>query len=138
MKRVTLLAAGLLLALAACVPAAGTVDPEQLAGSWTLLNIQYADGSVSTPEFGEFTVDFELSEDRVYVVADCNRGSGTFEANPDGSLVIGPVTQTMMACPPGSMGTEYAMLLGTANGYGFVEGFLHLTTVDGAALVFHR
>ncbi len=138
MNRLLLSAAGLLLVLAACVPAAGTVNPQQLAGQWTLLNIQYADGTVSAPEFGEFTVDFDFSEERAFVVADCNRGSGAFEATEAGVLTFGPIAQTMMACPPGSMGTEFAMQLNMANRYAFIDSFLHLSNQDGTSLVFQR
>lgn len=138
MKKIALLTAMLALVLAACVPAAGTVNPQQLNGSWSLVNIQYPDGEVATPAFGEYTAEFDFEEDRMYVVADCNQGSASFEANPDGSIVLGPLTQTMMACPPNSMGSEYAMQLGMANGYGFVDGVLHMRTQDGVSLVFSR
>lgn len=139
MKRLAIVAGLLALLAAACVPAAGTVNPAQLeGGEWTLLNIQYADGEVSTPEFGEYTVDFSGEEDRMYVVADCNQGSASYEADEDGSLVLGPLTQTMMACPPGSMGSEYALQLGMASQFGFEGGYLYMTTQDGASLVFNR
>lgn len=138
MKRLAILTALLALVLAACMPAAGTVNPQQLNGSWSLLNIQYPDGQVATPDFGEFSAEFDFDEDRMYVVADCNQGSASFEANEDGSIVLGPLTQTMMACPPDSLGNEYAMQLGMANNYGFIDGFLHLRTQDGVSLVFGR
>ncbi len=138
MKRFAIVAALLALVLAACVPAAGTVNPQQLNGSWSLLNIQYPDGEVATPDFGEYSIEFDFEEDRMFVVADCNQGSASFEANEDGSIVLGPLTQTMMACPPGSMGNEYALQLGMASSYGFVDGFLHMRTLDGVALVFSR
>lgn len=139
MKKLVILAGVLALLVAACVPAAGTVNPAQLEGrEWSLLNIQYPDGEVATPDFGEYTADFNGSEDRLYVRADCNQGSASFEANPDGSLVLGPLAQTMMACPPGSMGSEYALQLGMASSFGFEGGYLYLTTQDGVSLVFER
>lgn len=138
MKRLLLPVALLALLAAACMPAAGTVNPQGLTGEWQLLNIQYADGSVSTPDFGEYTVRFDFAEDRMFVVADCNRGSGSFEAREDGSFVVGPIMLTRMACPPESISDEFVAQLGLANSYGFTDGYLHLTTLDDVALVFKR
>ena len=138
MKKFALLSVLLALMLAACVPAAGTVNPQQLNGSWSLLNIQYPDGEVATPAFGEYSAEFDFEDDRMFVVADCNQGSASFEANADGTIVLGPLAQTMMACPPDSMGSEYALQLGMATSYGFVDGVLHMHTLDGVALVFSR
>lgn len=141
MKR--LLLSGTLLALlaAACMPATepGNVDPQALAdGDWQLLNIQYADGEVSEPAFGEYSLEFDFDEERLFVVADCNRGSATFEANADGSLVIGPIGLTRMACPPGSISNEFVAELGLASTYAFEGGFLVLSNLDGNSLVFSR
>ena len=139
MRKFAILAALLALVLAACVPAAGTVNPDDLTGrDWSLLNIQYPDGTVSTPEFGEYSLSFDSEEDRIFVVADCNQGSATFEATEDGMLVLGPITLTRVACAPGSISNEFVSELGLANSYGFIDGFLFLSTLDSVNLVFSR
>src|SRR5690554_1561095 len=139
MRKFAILATLLAFTLAACVPAAGTVNPNDLDGrDWTLLNIQYPDGTVSTPEFGEYTLDFDFEDDRMFVVADCNQGSAAFEANDDGLLVVGPITLTRVACAPGYISDEFVSQLGLANNFGFTDGYLHLSTLDSVNLVFRR
>lgn len=141
MKR--LLAFGTLLALAvtACMPAAepGTVDPQRLAGAdWQLLNIQYADGELSEPSFGEYDLQFDFDEERLFVTADCNNGSASFEATADGRIVLGPIALTRMACPAGSISNEFVAELGLASTYSFEGDFLVLSNLDGNSLVFSR
>lgn len=139
MRKFAILATLLALALAACVPATGTVNPADLNNrEWTLLNIQYPDGTVSTPEFGEYTLEFDFEEERMFVVADCNQGSAAFEANEDGLLVVGPIALTRVACAPGSISDEFVAQLGLANNFGFTDGYLHLSTLDSVNLVFQR
>ena len=66
----------------------GKVGRTARGRDWQLLNIQYADGRVSEPTFGEYSLEFDFDE-RMYVVADCNQGSAGFEATDDGRLVLG-------------------------------------------------
>lgn len=139
MRKFFVLASLLALVLAACMPAVGTVNPNDLRGrDWQLLNIQHPDGTVVTPEFGEYSLEFNGDDARMFVVADCNQGSAAYEATVDGDLVVGPITLTRMACAPGSISDEFVSQLGIARAYGFTDGFLHLRTLDGVALVFSR
>ncbi len=141
MKKLLLPVALLVLVAAACMPAAepGTVDPQRLAaGEWQLLNIQYADGEVSTPEFGEYSLDFDFDEERMFVVADCNQGSASFEATEQGQFVVGPLGLTRMACPPGSISAAFAAELGLVNSYAFQDSYLVLSNLDGTSLLFSR
>lgn len=141
MKKLMAFAAVLALLVSACVPATelGKVEPERLADAdWQLLNIQYADGRVSEPTFGEYSLEFDFDEERMYVVADCNQGSAGFEATDDGRLVLGPIALTRMACPAGSISDEFVAELGLGSSFSFEEGHLIVHNLDGNSLVFRR
>ena len=139
MKKMLMPLGLLALLLAACVPAATGPEPGDLTGAdWQLVNIQYPDGTVSTPSFGEYGISFDAVEGRMFVVADCNSGSAPYEAGKDGGLAFGPIMLTRVACPPGSISDEFVLQLGLTDGFGVTDGFLHLSTRDDAALVFGR
>lgn len=141
MRRLLAFGAVIALLVSACMPAAGpgSVNPARLAGAdWQLVNIQYADGELSEPAFGVYSLEFDTEEDRLFVTADCNSGSASFEANDDGSLVLSPITLTRMACPAGSISNEFVTELGLASAYAFEGDYLVLRNLDGTSLVFSR
>ena len=92
-RRTALLASGLVLA--ACMARPETPLPDGLAGtSWraeTLAGEPVADDTVVTMEFA--------GSDRIAGKAACNRYNGPLRVEA-GTLRIGPLATTRMACPP--------------------------------------
>lgn len=101
---------------------------------WALQSMLGADGTrsnIATPE--RYTL--QLADDgTVRVRADCNRGSGRYEAN-DVELRFAPIATTKMGCGAGSRGEAFVQALARADGYQF-EGIDLLVTGGGATLRF--
>jgi len=111
----------------------GPADPR--GGTWQLQEINRPDGQSETPE-GEYSVTFSEHADELLVTADCNNGRGTFSLSADGTLSVGPVALTRMACPPGSLSVEFAQLLGESEQWNRSGNTLELVTADSTVLVF--
>lgn len=79
------------------VPVAG---PDQLVGSWVLVNHYAAPSPVVATVRLEFTTD-----GRVLAETGCNTLSGSVEVQ-DSTLVTGPLMSTRMACEPALMEQE--------------------------------
>jgi heat shock protein HslJ len=72
---------------------------------------------------------------------DCNRGTSTWQAEPDtsgtaGRLVFGELTVTEMACPPGSLDHHVIAALDSVRQFQIRDGRLHLSpdTTDSSTL----
>ena len=130
MKRLTVLAAtAATLALGACVT---MPDTHPLTGTeWQLVAIDTSGSTTTlTPALqGRHTIAF-LDEGEMQLQLDCNRGRSTWTAgqpaNGAGSISIGPVAGTRMACAAPSFGNELARLS---------EAQRYTTTLDGRQLV---
>jgi heat shock protein HslJ len=88
-------------------------------------------GTLESPAPQRYTL--ELSPNgRLLVRADCNRGTGAYRIG-DGTIALGPIATTRMACPPGSLGEPYLRDLQRAADF-FVENahlFLELPADAG-------
>jgi para-nitrobenzyl esterase len=72
------------------------------------------------------------ADGRVAMRLDCNRGSGSYKAEPSeggvgGSLTIGPLAVTKAFCPPPSLGDRVAADMGHVRSYTIANGQLSLT-----------
>jgi len=75
--------------------------------------------TVESPAPDRYTL--ELSPNgRLLARADCNRGTGSYRIGA-GTIAIGPVATTRMACPPGALDASYLRDLQRASSF-FVEG----------------
>ncbi|MGB3480825.1 MAG: META domain-containing protein [Mycobacterium sp.] len=110
--------------------------------SWRLVSIESmndADGLTSVPRSTPFTVSFGADGNASFQF-DCNRGSGTFEAEPTGdgttgSLKFNPIAVTEMGCPTESLATEIGAALPNVRGYVFKGEQLHMSLMfDGGIL----
>jgi para-nitrobenzyl esterase len=110
---------------------------EAFGSTWRLVRIQSMDDTVTTPdERSKYTLTFDAGG-QVAVVADCNRGAGTFEWSDDSRLEFGPLATTRAMCPPGSISDRFVRELGYVRSYVIRDGMLHLATMaDGAILDF--
>ena len=84
------------------------VAPGPLAGtSWQLVQFQSSDGKTLTPDDrAKYTVTFG-ADGRVSILADCNRGSGTWSSPEANVLAFGPIASTRAMCPEGSMSGRF-------------------------------
>jgi heat shock protein HslJ len=91
---------------------------------WQLIAIAPPGGPAVVPDDpAKYTVQFR-PDGRVAVRADCNLGQGSYTVG-GGSLTIGPIATTRVACPQGSLFDDYVSSLGKVASFAY----------DGAALV---
>lgn len=124
------------LCLSACAPAAAA-DP--LSGTtWRLVGIDSMapdeQPSTTIDDPSKYTVTFNDNGQASFQV-DCNRGNGTWKAQPagsgsaadSGSLTFGPIGLTRMACAQPSADAAVAAALGRVRSYLISDGKLHLS-----------
>lgn len=71
------------------------------------------------------------------VVADCNVGGGAYTYSPDGTLVLGPIRTTRVACPEGSQADAFLAFLEGVSGVTVAEdGAITMTAADGGSATF--
>jgi heat shock protein HslJ len=124
--------------LAGCGPApvgdapARDRAPEAVAGKvWQWERTVAPVATVESTDPDRYTLEL-APNGRLLVRADCNRGTGTYRISA-GTLAIGPIATTRMACPPGSLDARYLGDLQRAAGF-FVEGgqlFIELPVDSG-------
>ncbi len=148
-------------ALAACSPEGGnqasstTMGPEPavaagdgkpgaedstgaLAGtSWRLVKIMEMDDSVSEPDDRSlYTLEFG-DDGQASMLADCNRGSGSWTSGSPGQLQFGAIAATMAMCLPGSVSEQYLAQFQWVRSYVMKDGHLFLATMaDGSIIEF--
>jgi len=120
------------LALVACVRDATPPGPMQTAGGpelsltgpvWTWTGSLFNDDTRWAPtDPNVYHIEF-TPPGAVAIRADCNRVAGTY-AKDGNRLTIALGPSTMVACPPGSLGSEYLRQLGMVSSYLFHEGKL--------------
>lgn len=138
-----------LLTVAAAVTAAGVPtgcaadEPRSLEGtSWQLVSLQSMDdaqGTTTVEDPSKFTVEFGKGGQAFFQI-DCNRGKGTYTAEPasdglSGSLTFGPIATTLMMCPQPSLDQQVSQALTHVRTYLFADDLLHLSKfADGGIL----
>lgn len=128
--------------VAGCATPRSSLEPETLRGTaWRLLSIQSMDDAQGTTRVADpsrYTLRFD-AEGRAALRLDCNRGAGSWKAQPagdgTGSLEFGPIATTRMACPPPSLGDRVGRDLGYVRGFRLKDGKLYLSLMaDGGIL----
>ena len=120
----------------AAAPAPVVSQPGIAGRPWQLVRIRMTDGAMLVPDHpARYTL--ELGPDgRASVLADCNRGNGSYQL-AGASLTFGPVATTRAMCPPGSLSDRYLAQLGLVASWTEKDGKLQLATgADGAVLEF--
>jgi heat shock protein HslJ len=92
-------------------------------------------GVVPAADQANYTIEF-AADGTFQAKADCNQVSGTYTTTPTGGLTIVPGPSTLVACPEGSLGSQYATGLGNAASYSITESDLTITLKDEGTLVF--
>ena len=92
-------------------------------------------GVVPAADQANYTIEFKA--DGTYSAkADCNMVSGTYTTTSAGGLTIVLGPSTLVACPEGSLGSQYVAGLGNAASYAIADGQLTITLKDGGTLVY--
>ncbi len=82
-----------------------------------------------------YTLQFDPSG-KLQTQADCNTASGSYTLAGNGALALNVGAMTKMACPPGSLGSEFALELGQVSAYQLNEGYLELGLQGGGSMQF--
>ena len=112
--------------------------PHELAGTtWRLVKIMGMDDSVAEPEDRSlYTLEFG-TDGKVSLLADCNRGNGSWASESGPQLQFGPIAATMAMCPPGSLADKYLAEFQWVRSYVMNDGHLFLATMaDGSIIEF--
>ncbi|MGD8678162.1 MAG: META domain-containing protein [Chromatiales bacterium] len=140
-RMMPLLMALLLLCLSAVAVASTdstAKNTSELAGTgWQLVKIMSMDDSVYQPDDRSgYRVEF-LEDGSVAILADCNRGKGSWTSESQGRLEFGPIASTKALCPPGSLSERYLAQFQWVRSYVIKESHLFLATkADGSIIEF--
>jgi len=126
-------------------PVAPAEEPSQtedavheLAGtSWRLVKIMGMDDNVAEPEDRSlYTLEFG-TDGQASLLADCNRGTGSWSSGSSRQLEFGPIAATMAMCSPGSIADRYLAEFQWVRSYVMKDGHLFLATMaDGSIIEF--
>ena len=109
-----------------------------LAGTaWQLVGIISPDGRKEVPDDrSRYTVEF-MDDGSFRLVADCNRGTGSWTAVSPGQLQLGVIAATQAMCLPGSLHDPYMAEFSRVSAYELDNGRLFLATMaDDSGLEF--
>jgi len=122
-------------------------SPFTLEGtSWQLVSIQSMDdaqGTTTVPDPSTFTAVFD-KDGRASFLLDCNRGNGSYQAQPSadgvsGTMTFGPIATTTMLCPQPSLDQRVSLALASVRGYLLKDDQLHMSQeADGGILDWKR
>ena len=115
-----------------------TEHTHELAGtSWRLVKIMGMDDSLAEPrDRSLYTLEFG-QDGRMTILADCNRGSGSWISGSPPQLEFGPIAATLAMCPPGSISDKYLAQFEWVRSYVMKDGHLFLATMaDGSIIEF--
>lgn len=102
---------------------------------WQLVEAVLTDGTVHVPDDPAlYTIQF-LATGEVVARADCNQMSGSYELDGD-TLSLVNLASTLVGCPEGSLGTDYAVWLELVTDYELMDHELILGLDDGSQLHF--
>lgn len=116
-------------------PVATAASGELVGPVWQWQRTQLGSAPVVVSKVPDrYTLSFQ-GGGRVYVRADCNRGSGGFDVD-NAQIKFGPITLTRMGCPQESQDADFLRTLAQATSYAIERGELVFTLSDGASMRF--
>jgi heat shock protein HslJ len=117
--------------------AAASAERPELAGtSWRLVQIMSMDDTEIVPDDrSKYTLTF--TDDGAKILADCNRGTGSYTSQSPGQLMFGVIASTKALCPPDSISDTYMGQFQWVRSYVLENGNLFLATMaDGSIIEF--
>lgn len=119
-----------LIALATEASAAGLEDT-----SWRLVRITSTEDRVDEPDDPDrYTIEFK-ADGGAAIVADCNRGSGSWQSEMANEIAFGPIASTKALCPPGSLSESYLAQFERVRRYVMKDGHLFLATITDRSTI---
>ncbi len=111
-------------------------EPELLGTGWRWQAFEGSDGSVlDVPHPENYTLLLD-ADNFVGLRIDCNSGSASYTLEGQ-SLTITPGVSTLMACPEGSLDSQYLAYLSQVATYVIEDGLLYLNLqMDGGNMIF--
>jgi heat shock protein HslJ len=108
-------------------------------GIWQWVRTEMGDGTTTTvPNPANYTIEF-LADGTAGVRADCNVGNATYVVTGTNAIDITLGVSTLVACPPGSLDTEYRRQLEEVNSYVLQGDTLSLALpLDSGIMTFTR
>lgn len=105
--------------------------------SWRLVQIMSMDDNTYKPANPSLYILNFGADGTVSLLADCNRGTGTWLSESDSQLQFGPIAATMAMCPPESLHDRYMSQFMWVRSYVVRDGHLFLATMaDGSIIEF--
>ena len=110
--------------------------PELAGTSWQLVEIQSMDDTDTVPDDPtKYTLTF--TDDGARILADCNRGTGSYTSASPGQLMFGVIAATQALCAPDSISDTYMKQFQWVRSYVLENGHLFLATMaDGSIIEF--
>jgi heat shock protein HslJ len=118
-------------------PGAGAGQPAALAGLWTLVSYQGADGQTTDLRANDITIQF-AADGTASGSGGCNGYRGTYTAGANGALTISQVVATLRACldqNKTNWETHYFAALQTVSAYKLTGDQLQLDFAGGSGML---
>jgi len=104
---------------------------------WKWQGSAYKDGTKSTPaDPSKYTIEFG-TDNNAGIKADCNSGGGSYTLQGL-ALKFEPLISTLVACPEGSLGSEFMRDLQSVASFHFDGDTLVLDTADDGTMTFTK
>ena len=148
-RTMLVLAIGITAIVAACSGSSASSSPSAAASAaagggltgktWQLTAITEKvpafQGVVPAEDQANYTIEFN-SDLSFNAKADCNQLAGTYATTGTDGLTLKPGPMTLVACPEGSLSSQYVEALGKSQTYAIASGQLTITLTDEGTLVF--
>jgi heat shock protein HslJ len=114
-----------------------SIQNELVGTKWMWVGSHMRDERASVPDPGNYTLEF-VTDSRVAVQADCNKGTGTYKV-AGSNITFSGTAMTLMACQPGSLSSSFAQSLSSARTYKVYGGrLLTIELSSGLMMYFVR
>jgi heat shock protein HslJ len=90
---------------------------------------------IAAADVGRYTIDF-ADDGTAQIKADCNQVAATYTTSPGGSITIAPGASTLVACPEGSLDTQFLTGLALATSYNVHGANLTMFVGNGGNIEF--
>lgn len=111
---------------------------EDLGGTaWQLVAIRSMDDSIHKPHDASFYTLTFGTDGTALVLADCNRGTGSWSSSGPSQLEFGVIAATQAMCSPSSLHDQYMSQFEWVRSFQIADGHLFLATMaDGSIIEF--
>ena len=117
------------------MPLSAFASSELDGTAWQLVKIMSMDDSVYEPQDRPlYRVEFK-QDGSVAILADCNRGTGSWKSEAQGRLEFGPIASTKALCPPESLSEKFLAEFQWVRSYTMKDGHLFMATMADGSII---